>query len=82
MHWLLKYRTLGSLSNEDGDDNEDGRIATGLGYVHAISDNFCAGTKTIPDKALFAHKNGDFGAISATERSCAALRRATYFGAV
>ena len=52
---------------------QDGRIAIGLGYVHPISDTFCVSTETIPDKALFAHKNGDFGAISVTERSCAAL---------
>ena len=61
---------------------QDGRIAIGLGYVRAVSDNFCASTKIIVDKALFAHKNGDFGAISAMERSCAALRHAAYFGAV
>ena len=48
---------------------QDGRIAIGLGYVHAKSDTFCARTKTIPDKALFAHTNGDFGAISATVRT-------------
>ena len=64
--------TLALVVDDDGADNEDGRIAIGLGYFHAISDNFCTGTKSIPDKALFAHKNDDFGAISATERSCAA----------
>ena len=49
----------------------------GLSCVHTISDSFCAGTKTIiPDmiglSILFTHKNGDFGAISATEGNCAA----------
>ena len=40
--------------------------------VHTIPDSFCAGTKTIPDRAsVYTHKNRDFGAISATERSCA-----------
>ena len=30
--------------------------------------------KTIPDRAfLFTHRNGDFGAISVTDRSCSAL---------
>ena len=40
---------------------------------HNIPDSFCAGTKTIPDRAshwlLFTHNNGDFGAISVTEGS-------------
>ena len=45
--------------------------------VHAIPDSFCAGTKTIPHRAsVYTHKNSDFGAISVTERSCAAPRRA------
>ena len=40
--------------------------------VHTIPDSFCAGTKTIPDRAsVYTHKNRDFGAISVTERSCA-----------
>ena len=35
--------------------------------------SFCAGTKTIPDRAsVYTHKNRDFGAISVTEGSCAA----------
>ena len=42
--------------------------------VHTIPDSFCAGTKTIPDRAsVYTHKNRDFGAISVTEQSCAAL---------
>ena len=43
-----------------------------LAVVHTIPDSFCAGMKTIPGRALFTHKNGDFGAVSVTERSCAA----------
>ena len=41
-----------------------------------IPDRFFAGTKTIPDMASVhkINKNGDFGAISVTERSCAALK--------
>ena len=31
-----------------------------LRYVHTIPDGFGAGTKTIPDRALFTHKNGEF----------------------
>ena len=40
-----------------------------LGYAHTIYilDTFCAGAI----KLVLAHKNGDFGAISVTERSCA-----------
>ena len=42
-----------------------------LGYDGG--DSICARTKTTSDWLLFVrHKNGDFGAISATERSCAA----------
>ena len=47
--------------------------------VYSIPDTFwaCAGTKTIPDSLnrtglLFTNNKGDFGAISVTERSCAA----------
>ena len=40
-------------------------------YVHTIPCSFCAGTKTRPDKASATHKNGDLGAISVTEQSCA-----------
>ena len=46
-----------------------------LGFVDTKQDNFCAGTKTIPDRGgLCSHKNDDliFGAISITERRCAA----------
>ena len=45
-----------------------------LGFVDTIQDNFCAGTKTIPDRGLvFTPKKDDliFGAISVTERSYA-----------
>ena len=43
-----------------------------LDYVYTVLDSFCAGTKTIPDRAsVYTHKNRDFGAISVTERSCA-----------
>ena len=39
--------------------------------VQTLLDSFCAGTKIIPDIGLlFTHKNGYFGAISVTERSC------------
>ena len=38
-------------------------------YVHTIPDSLRAGTKIIPDRALFTHKNGCGGAISVTERS-------------
>ena len=44
-----------------------------LAVVHKIPDSFCAGMKTIPGRALFTYKNGDFGAISVTERSRASL---------
>ena len=34
--------------------------------------NFCAGTKTIPDRvSVHTHMNGDFGAISVTQQNCA-----------
>ena len=40
--------------------------------VDTILDSFCAGMKTIPDRAsVYTHKNRDFGAIFVTERSCA-----------
>ena len=41
------------------------------GYVHNIPDSFCAGKKTIPDRASVHDKNGDFRAISITVLSCA-----------
>ena len=31
-------------------------------YVHIIPDIFCAGTRTIPDRASATHTNGDFSA--------------------
>ena len=31
-------------------------------YVHTIPDIFCAGTRTIPDRASATHTNGDFSA--------------------
>ena len=45
-----------------------------LGHVCIIPYSFCAGTKTKPFRIehLFTHTNGDFGAISAMERRCAA----------
>lgn len=45
-----------------------------LGHVCIIPYSFCAGTKTKPFRMghLFPHTNGDFGAISAMERRCAA----------
>ena len=43
-----------------------------LGFVHTIPDNFSAATKIIPDRASVHTKNGCGGAISVTERSCAA----------
>ena len=43
------------------------------GYVHTISDSFCAGAETILYRAsVHTHKNRDLGAISVTERSFAA----------
>ena len=33
---------------------------------------FAQARKTLPESALFTLKNGDFGAISVTDRSCAA----------
>lgn len=44
----------------------------GLEYnlvLSTVPDCSCSGAKTTPDK------NGDFGAVSVTERSCAAPRR-------
>ena len=43
-----------------------------LSYVQTITDSFCAGAETIPDRVLFTHNNGCGGAISVTERSCTA----------
>ena len=40
-------------------------------YVHTIPCSLCAGTKIRPDKASATHENGDLGAISVTEQSCA-----------
>ena len=42
-------------------------------HAHSRPDTFCAGAKTIPDiSLLFTHENGDFSAISVTDRSCLA----------
>ena len=41
-------------------------------YDPAISDSFAPARKSYHMGLVFTHKNGDFGAISATERSCAA----------
>ena len=45
-----------------------------LGHVCIIPYSFCAGTKTKPFRMghLFTHTKGDFGAISAMARRCAA----------
>ena len=43
------------------------------GYVDTAPESFCACTKTILDPGLlFTHDNGNFGAISVTERSSVA----------
>ena len=39
--------------------------------VYTIPDSFSAGTKPYRIWLLFTHKNGDFGAISVTDGSCA-----------
>ena len=43
------------------------RSALRLLYLHIISDSFSAGTKTIPGRAMFTHKEDDFCAISVTK---------------
>ena len=43
-----------------------------LRYVRTIQDSFSAAAKIIPDRASVHSKNGCGGAISVTERSCAA----------
>jgi len=40
--------------------------------LHTVPNSSYAGTKTIPDETFVHSKSGDFGAISVTERSCAA----------
>ena len=48
------------------------RVTYRKGVYTILPDSFCAGKKTIPDRAsVYTHKNRDFGAISVTERSCA-----------
>ena len=42
------------------------------GHVHTIPETFCARAKIIRIGPLLTHKNGCGGAISGTERSCAA----------
>ena len=44
------------------------------GYVYTLLDSFCTSMKTILDRALFTHKNCDFGMISARERMPALCR--------
>ena len=39
---------------------------------HTVPDSSCTGTKTIPDETSVHSNSGDFGAISVTERGCAA----------
>ena len=43
-----------------------------LSNVHTIPDIFWPARKPDGIGLLFTHKNGDFGAISVTERSCTA----------
>ena len=43
----------------------------GWGHIHTKADRSCAGTKIIPDRISVHISNGDFDAISVTERSCA-----------
>ena len=51
------------------------RVTYRIGVHTLLPDSFCAGAKTIPGIALlFAHKNGDFGAIYSVKG--AKLRRA------
>ena len=38
--------------------------------MFTLLDTFCTGTKTIRVGLVFTHKNGDFVAISVTERCC------------
>ena len=49
------------------------RSTGALGYVHTIPVAFASARNPYLIGLLFTHKNGDFGAISVTERSCAAL---------
>ena len=44
---------------------------SGRGHIHTKADCSCAGTKIIPDRISVHISNGDFDAISLTERSCA-----------
>ena len=54
--------------------SRNGPHVTVLGYDHTKPNRFCAGTKTIRNRAsVHTHKNRDFGAIPVTERSCTAL---------
>ena len=42
--------------------------------VYTIADSSCTGTNQLERTGpLLTHENGDFGAVSVTERSCAAL---------
>ena len=43
----------------------------GWGHIHTKADRSCASTKIIPDRISVHISNGDFDAISVTERSCA-----------
>ena len=71
------YPNIGRVPPFPGKEaSTDTRKSTYLGYVHTSSHqipySICPGAKIIPDGLLFPHKNGDFGAISETERSRAA----------
>ena len=72
IHWLKKQIT-NTYSNHFSRSYENRSIATVLGCVRTIQESFCVCRKSIPGIGLlFTHKNGDFGLISVTERSCAA----------
>ena len=44
---------------------------SGRGHIHTNADRSCAGTKILPDRISVHISNGDFDAISVTERSWA-----------
>ena len=55
---------MGSLSNDGGDGNENGKKATGLSFVYTyISDSFCAVAKRLLDRvSLYTHKRTEMSA--------------------
>ena len=71
----LDWKTGQNISEHGDDYVEENKLRVkklnsgDLGYIHTIPDNFCANTKPSRIGLLFSHNNGDFGAISVTERS-------------